>query len=35
MKRKLIVMAVCASFVLSVTAAKPMKAPSGGKKIGY
>lgn len=33
MKRKLIVMAVCASFVLSVTAAKPMKAPSGGKKI--
>ncbi|MBR4594062.1 MAG: alpha-L-arabinofuranosidase, partial [Bacteroidaceae bacterium] len=30
---KLIVMAVCASFVLSVTAAKPMKAPSGGKKI--
>ena len=26
-------MAVCASFVLSVTAAKPMKAPSGGKKI--
>ena len=33
MKRKLIVMAVCASFVLGVTAAKPMKAPSGGKKI--
>lgn len=33
MKRKLIVMAVCAFFVLSVTAAKPMKAPSGGKKI--
>ena len=26
-------MAVCASFVLGVTAAKPMKAPSGGKKI--
>ncbi|MBR6370217.1 MAG: alpha-N-arabinofuranosidase [Bacteroidaceae bacterium] len=33
MKRKLIVMAVCASFVLGVTAAKPMKAPSGDKKI--
>ena len=33
MKRKLIVMAVCASLVLGVTAAKPMKAPSGGKKI--
>lgn len=33
MKRKLIVMAVCASFALGVTAAKPMKAPSGGKKI--
>ena len=33
MKRKLILMAVCASFMFGVTAAKPVKAPAGGKKI--
>ena len=33
MKRKLILMAVCASFMFAVTAAKPVKAPAGGKKI--
>ena len=33
MKRKLILMAVCASFMFGVNAAKPVKAPAGGKKI--
>ena len=33
MKRKLIAMAVIASLAIGATAAKPMKAPSGGKKI--
>jgi len=33
MKRKLIAMAVIASFALGATAAKPVKAPAGGKKI--
>lgn len=33
MKRKLILMAVCASFMFGVTVAKPVKAPAGGKKI--
>ena len=33
MKRKLILMVVCASFIFGVTAAKPVKAPAGGKKI--
>ncbi len=33
MKRKLILMAVCASFMFGVNAVKPVKAPAGGKKI--